>query len=185
MAKLLEPQHKTRVKESRPSLKSIPFHMISYDSYGDIWGESKPPTSQDSTTALVPDDDEKSDLLNGEAAIPTKTGNSEEKPARRWVAEPREGDETEEDDDQDYQKQGEVIVKLTDLAEADGEPSKPRKMKRRGSNDLIPVVPSRRGSVFGAKRQSSFKYKELSQKGTSIEMNKCPEGNKDDQDSEV
>ena len=43
MASLLKPLSSVHVPETRTDLKSLPNHNISYDSYGDIWGESAPP----------------------------------------------------------------------------------------------------------------------------------------------
>jgi hypothetical protein len=156
--------------------------MIAYESYGDIWGESTPPPSpkpkewkavgnlQDCSTNVLLPDEEHSELLMPEALTPAASGTEEKPVRRRWAAEPQEGEET--DDDEDFEGEKEVVVKLAENKEE----ARPR-MKRRGSNDLMPVVPSRRNSVFGAaKRQPSFQYKDLSQKGTSIEMKKASEG---------
>lgn len=199
MAALLEPLSDAHVETDRTSLTSIPRENISYDSYGDIWGESEtkvpiklPPNP---TVAVVPLNDTKSVLANGangggisgktgpqqSAALSTTSTTADETPLqRRWEAEPQEGDVAQDDESDDV----EVVVPLVDTepdivspetstkGEGDGTNGGGKlKMKRRGSNDLMPVVPCRRSSmVGGAVRQSSFEYRQLSHKGLSIDM---------------
>lgn len=193
MAKLfLDPSQKASVGASlraddsalRQQLKNIPLDMISYDSYGDIWGESCPP------------------LMTRLSSFKEKANNYNNNPSppqQRWKVEQvhtTEIDAASEDD--------EHMLPLKH-SESDASPRKETlespglkeggKAKRRGSKDSIPVQPIR-GSNPGAmdvsersesvpeppvarqssrpvgpfQRKPSFEYSELSQKGMKIEM---------------
>jgi carnitine O-acetyltransferase len=200
MARLMAPSSssmshakvKDRHTTGRASLKSIPLNMISYDSYGDIWGESTPPTSPrpqikaaavpeinlDDTAALFLKsgiDDDKVDL----SPMPEVLSEEEKPIKRRWAA-----DTGAVSEDEDL----EIVLPLKGEDERPtptlSSPSKEEVAKpkathtRRGSNDLIPTAPSRRGSRGGTgmvgpiHRKASLEYKELSQKGFSIDMEK-------------
>ena len=166
----------------RSSLKSIPRHMISYDSYGDIWGESTPPQSPkserqtiektpsemgdaDSVAVLVPFN-ASTDTL-GDLDIPPgapEDGTPGKLPSQRWEATAKPGAVSDGGDDGTGK-----------TAEGDTTPVSPKKMGsiQREGDDSVPVVPNRRSSVMaGAKRQQSFDYSELSMKGLSIDMAK-------------
>lgn len=168
MAKLLEPISRTQVQDApRASLKTIPFNAISYDSYGDIWGESSPP--------------HKPPMLNargwhgmGEMAIPDLVP-SEKQMERRWSAEIQPLDEEvmlalEMEEDCVVALGTPISNSKGSLRNGDGESFTPA-FKRRGSIDILPVKPNRRDSMFGgAQRQTNLEYADLSKKGDTIEL---------------
>ncbi len=177
MAKLfLDPSQKAWVgaalrandSHQRKHLKNIPLDMISYDSYGDIWGESSPPDMFKNPNQSSP------------KAVP---------PKYRWKAEPIDALK-EEDVCQDEEK----ILTLK-KPDADDLATKNAITTVEDSKDLIPIQPNRglnsstlefsersenlpdvpvprRSSrpVGPIQRKSSFEYSELSQKGIKIEM---------------
>ena len=72
--------------------------------------------------------------------------------------------------DDDDENDEEIVVPIAPLEDEVGA-MPPPKLKRQKSNDSMPKVPSRRGSMFtGVKREHSFEYKELSQKGIDLRM---------------
>jgi hypothetical protein len=198
MAKLMNPLSHTKVRnhhrgeerQQRLSLKQIPVNAISYDAYGDVWGESTPtrqPKKRDinlesrlPTMPLPCASDHSTALLKDETS-----GAAQE---RRWSAEDIiplcDKDLSESEDDivvplalDDH----EDIQKGNSNKSNDGSFTSPtRQFKRRGSNDQLPTYPNRRKSnddsarprsknmVGYAKRQSSFEYSELSKKGDAI-----------------
>ena len=102
MAKLLQPISSTQVSETRTGLKDAQVLKIAYDSYGDFWGESTPPTSPrrgyPKVAQTLKDKSNGSDQdKNGGILIP-ESGNTmlhemdEEAVKRRWVAEAAESD---------------------------------------------------------------------------------------------
>lgn len=201
MAKLLGPVHHTTVRnhhrspsENRMSLKQIPVNAISYDAYGDFWGESTPPRRP-----KVVDDGLLSTLPP--IHLPTTSDHSTaplyDQPSgvaqeRRWSAEAIkpldekdlsdfETDKIAGDDESEEDSVKDIQVNLNDSTS-----QLRRTFKRRGSNDKLPTRPSRRGStgeaprpsrsrdiVGYAQRQSSFEFSELSKKGDSIVFEKA------------
>jgi hypothetical protein len=107
MAKLLEPISTTTVRDhrihsdaARLTLKQIPIHAISYDSYGDIWGESTPPRKPKPALELSPSSDVDIPVLEVQvmdsisAAVLSKQGGypliekiPEVRQERRWSSE--------------------------------------------------------------------------------------------------
>ncbi|KAG7355010.1 choline/carnitine o-acyltransferase [Nitzschia inconspicua] len=202
MAKLLAPLSQTTVRnhhrspsQSRMSLKQIPVNAISYDAYGDIWGESTPPRSpkvvEDMLLPSIP-------LFEGSTLSNHSTAPLFVEPLGvaqegRWSAEaskaPHGKDMSDSDtddilDDEELEKGSTKDIRL-DLKDIES-PQVQRKFKRRGSNDKLPTRPSRRGSagnaptrsrsrdiVGYAQRQSSFELAELSKKGDSIVFEKA------------
>ena len=206
MAQLMDPVSQTTVRnhhrgeehQHRLSLKQIPVNAISYDAYGDVWGESTP-TRQPSNIEV--------NLDSGLPRMPLPTASehstaslkdepSGETQERRWSAEDikaiGEGDFSESESDQVVP----LVVpdhedKQQDANGANGVLKSPRRQfKRRGSNDQLPTYPNRRGSngesarpprsknmVGYAKRQSSFDYSELSKKGDAILFEKADDSN--------
>lgn len=204
MANMFSPLSHTTVRNhhrssshNRLSLKQIPVNAISYDAYGDIWGESTPPRNP--TMA-----DEKLISSIPPFHLPSASDHSSTAPLRdepsgvlqerRWSAEAIKAldgkDSSDSDTDQITNDEDEaeseeilttnVVLELNDNAS----PQQRRKIKRRGSNDKLPAIPSRRGStepnksrdiVGYAQRQSSFEFSELSKKGDSIVFEKAAE----------
>ena len=71
------------------------------------------------------------------------------------------------DDDDEHDE--EIVVPIAPVEDSVG--ALPPKLQRQKSNDSMPKVPARRGSMFnGVKREHSFEYKELSQKGINLQM---------------
>jgi hypothetical protein len=193
MAKLLSPPSHTTVRnhhlshtEQRMSLKQIPVHAISYDSYGDIWGESTPPQN-----SRVIDDKRLSSLppielptLSDHSLAPS--GVAQE---RRWVEAIKCSSEKDMSDSEtdkivdvlSKEDKKDVEVQLTDGTSKHLK----RRLKRRGSNDKLPTIPIRgesadiaprpkgREMVGYAQRQPSFEFAELSKKGDSIVFEKA------------
>jgi carnitine O-acetyltransferase len=190
MANLLEPTDTTHVREPdthRPSLKAIPFNGISYDSYGDIWGESTPPRKQN----IVNDRYSSDDVIP--LKIPVLDLDVVDKPSgkameRRWSAEIKPLGEEElrqllllEDESDDVcvgkvgtpknTARGNVGTRNGGVGSFEMSAGQ---FKRRGSNDMLPVKPNRRDSMFGgAQRKTNLEYAALSKKGDTIALEKA------------
>jgi len=187
MAKLfLDPSQKAWVGAAlraddpiqRQNLKNIPLDMISYDSYGDIWGESSP-------------------LLMSK--VPKQTSQNAAPPKQRWSSEQSNALEEKPEDHDEEQiqalKNPDNEAHTKDVVQPTEESNglEHDKLTRRGSKDSIPIQPSRgdnaatldcsecsetfqdvpcRSSrpVGPIQRKSSFEYAALSQKGMKIEM---------------
>ena len=148
MASLLEPISNTKVHDHssrrRSSLKDVSTDAIPYNSYGDIWGESSFRSIADDLKSKVID--EKADLLH----------------EQRWSAEIETLNSATFKVNLDEDLEETNIVSVGAGAGAgiydysDPEPSstvpitaKPKgegKLKRRGSNDMMPIRPNRRSS---------------------------------------
>ena len=185
MATLMDPLPPTRVTESRTSLSAIPLQMIAdVDSFsnGDQQEESAKPSNwhdiehlRDSSRALVPDDISR----DTDSADSTFESEAEDRGMKhRWAAELQESESTDVGELVGEAEVVEQVVQpLADREDVSRDIPTP-KLKRRGSNDLVPVVPPRRGSmgVGTVRRQSSFASRKLSEKGTSIEMTTAENG---------
>lgn len=197
MAKLfLDPSQKKSLRASliaddtlhRQHLKNIPLDMISYDSYGDIWGESAPPLMTRLSSFK-----EKANNYNTTNIDPSP-------PQQRWQVEQVKATEaggTSADDEHILplkQSEAEASARNETIMDSPGL-REGGKAKRRGSKDSIPIQPIR-GSNAAAldtsewsenvsepvvvrqssrpvgpfQRKPSFEYSELSQKGMKIEM---------------
>jgi carnitine O-acetyltransferase len=129
--------------QERQHLKSIPVHMISYDSYGDIWGESDLPVP-----AKVPSADHPA-VATSTVAEEEPSSVRAEPPKQRWSAEidPEELAEIAEEilelklNDPDTPAKDATAVASDDGARPPGV-----RAKRRGSKDSIPTIPGRGGS---------------------------------------
>ncbi|KAL3907835.1 MAG: hypothetical protein SGILL_008710 [Bacillariaceae sp.] len=201
MAQLMNPVSQTTVRnhhrgeenKQRLSLKQIPVNAISYDAYGDFWGESTPTRQPKKLDVNLPSMPLPSASEHTTASLKDEpSGDTQE---RRWSAEdikPMAESEFSESSEGDH------IVPLATAGieytqesssknSNDGVIISPRRQfKRRGSNDQLPTYPNRRGSngetvrpprsknmVGYAKRQSSFDYSELSKKGDAILFEKA------------
>jgi hypothetical protein len=190
MAKLLSPPSQTTVRnhncshsEHRMSLKQIPVNAISYDSYGDIWGESTPQQQSEVVGDKLQSSPPSIELPKMSDHSLAPHGLAQE---RRWFAEVikplggKDMSDSETDNIIDAMDKEEdctnVEVQMNDVTLVHIK----RKLKRRGSNDKLPTIPSRRASaddaprlrsremVGYAQRQHSFELSELSKKGDSI-----------------
>jgi carnitine O-acetyltransferase len=165
MAKLLEPVGQTHVRNSRrASLKEVAFSAKSNDSYCDIWGESTP--QQKPKLPMVP-------LLGSKLSdkpsekIMERRWSAEIKPLdeedllilegavqeRRWSAEIEPPDEEHLVAMEGNSEEACVVGLLSPISSVGGigmlngeSENGSRKLKRRGSNDMLPVKPDRRGS---------------------------------------
>ena len=195
IAAILRPLSNVHVPEHRKDLKSIPHHMISYDSYGDIWGESTPPPSPKPSQRWAAEPVEPPELILPEiAATATVVPDgiaAATTPAADGIAAPAEGGPVlipalpDDNDGRWDEFEEEVVIAITPVEEEEDKAEKTAvggkpKLKRQKSNDTLPVVPSRRGSMFsGTQRQSSFEYAELSKRDASLQMKKQGNGNDD------
>jgi hypothetical protein len=178
MASLLKPLSSVHVPETRKDLKSIPHNMISYESYGDIWGESTPPRAPKAKFTRRWTAEPNSIARSAAAArlaqvTPGVSGT--EKVTERWDEETQGSEEiafpsAAMPDEPDHQSPVTQVV------------SPPPKLKRQKSNDRLPVIPNRRvstedttnstGMFSGFHRRASYEYAELSRRGIAISMQK-------------
>jgi len=184
MASLLEPISNTKVHDHSPqkrsSLKDISTDAISYDSYGDIWGES-------SFRSIVDE---------GKPKVIDETAE------QRWSAEIKTLNSATfgVNIDEDLEETNNVSVGagtgagagVSDYSDPESSPTVPiiaklndggdnsttttnTKQKRRGSNDMVPIRPNRRYSVKSTivgkgELAEIITYKDLSRRGNSIEL---------------
>lgn len=140
----------TSATQPRQHLKNLPVHMISYDSYGDLWGESDAPdlpstkvASQSAMTTV----ETKEESISPKADPPTQRWSAEElAEIAEEIFELSLNDKKMDNAAAPNAEESSSTPVLVAASGDDGAPPPGVRPKRRGSKDSIPIIPGRPGS---------------------------------------